>query len=532
MGSELGRSALTDAQGGAAANGQAHDADMASLARGGRLNIFGFVLRLAGQIPFLFIAGRIYGPAQLGRFAYAVLAVEFAAQLAAFGLRRALAQLLANARKPQACIVADGLLVAAIGSAIGTTILILFPRAMYPTTAIHGLDRLLAITVLAISWTDISLAALAYHDDVASTVRARSIVEPWTITIVAFLWSYISLDDVLIVSYVFSRVASLIAALIPLVRRYGLPREWKPDLPLSWGTAVRNVPVTAADAVEWASRRIDLAVLGAFLPAAYVGIYYAAQQVATIPAKLKTSFEPVLGPAIARKIAAGDRKSVAKQIRQVTYWIIAAQLGIALALGIPGRAVMGLVGSGFTGGTGMLGFLLAAEAIAATAVVSEAALIYVVRTKNMVISLIMLSLEAALAAALILVMKEQGLPPSYQATGPAIGLCIALAFASIAKARLLHKELGAPVSGWRWNLLWSAAAGIAVGALVHYFLSGILQLIIGVPAIMLAFGTVLWTKGFGPEDRELFKLRKSEVQDLRDAEAAADIAGSLDDNLI
>lgn len=515
-----------------AANTQAHDADMASLARGGRLNIFGFVLRLAGQIPFLFIAGRIYGPAQLGRFAYAVLAVEFAAQLAAFGLRRALAQLLANGRKPQACIVADALLVAAIGSAIGTAILILFPRAMYPTTVIHGLDRLLAITVLAISWTDISLAALAYHDDVASTVRARSIVEPWTITIVAFLWSYISLDDGLIVSYVFSRVASLLAALVPLARRYGLPREWKPDLPLAWGTAVRNVPVTAADAVEWASRRIDLAVLGAFLPAAYVGIYYAAQQVATIPAKLKTSFEPVLGPAIARKIVAGDRLSVAKQIRQVTYWIIGAQLGIALALAIPGRAVMGLVGSGFTGGTAMLAFLLAAEAIAATAVVSEAALIYVVRTKNMVISLIMLSLEAALAAALILVMQDQGLPASYQATGPAIGLCIALAFASVTKARLLHKELGAPVSGWRWNLLWSAAAGIIVGALVHYFLSGILQLIIGVPAIMLAFGTVLWTKGFGPEDRELFKLRKSEVQDLRDAEAAAEMGAPFEDDRV
>jgi hypothetical protein len=32
---------------------------------------------------------------------------------------------------------------------------------------------------------------------------------------------------------------------------------------------------------------------------------------------------------------------------------------------------------------------------------------------------------------------------------------------------------------------------------------------------------VLWTKGFGPEDRELFRLRKDEVQELRDAEDAA-----------
>jgi O-antigen/teichoic acid export membrane protein len=510
----------------------APDADMATLARGGRLNVFGFVLRLAGQIPFLFIAGRIYGPAQLGRFAYAVLAVEFAAQLAALGLRRGLAQLLANAKKPQACVVADALLVAAIGSAIGTAILILFPRAMYPTTAIHGLDRMLAITVLAISWTDISLAALAYHHDVTSTVRARSIVEPWTITLVAFLWSYISLGDGLIVAYVFSRVAALIAALIPLARCYGLPRHWKPDLPLAWGTAVRSVPVTAADAVEWASRRIDLAVLGAFLPASFVGIYYAAQQVATLPAKLKTSFEPVLGPAIARKIAAGDRGSVAKQVRQVTYWIIAAQLGIALALGIPGRAVMGLVGSKFTGGTAMLTFLLAAEVIAAAAVVSEAALIYVARTRNMIISLVMIALEAGLAVGLILIMRDEGLPPAFQATGPAIGLCIALGFASITKSRLLCRKLGAPVSGWRWDLAWAASAGAIVGAGIRFVLPSTLQLIIGVPAIMAAFGAVLWTKGFGPEDRELFRLRKDEVRELREAEEAAEARDQVGDTIV
>src|SRR5436190_19839058 len=189
-------------------------------------------------------------------------------------------------------------------------------------------------------------------------------------------------------------VAALIAALIPLVRCYGIPRDWKPDLGTAWWTACRNVPLAAADAVEWASRRIDLAVLGAFMPAAYVGIYYVAQQVAPLPAKLKTSFEPVLGPAIARRIAAGDRAAVARQVRQVTYWIIAAQAGIALALAIPGRAVMALVGSGFTGGTAMLAFLLAAEVVAAAAVVSQAALIYVARTQHMIITLVMLAFGA------------------------------------------------------------------------------------------------------------------------------------------
>ncbi|HUP66763.1 MAG TPA: oligosaccharide flippase family protein, partial [Sphingomicrobium sp.] len=473
---------MTDPKGAVA--DQAPDADMATLARGGRLNVFGFVLRLAGMVPFLFIGGRIYGPAALGRFAYAVLTVEFAAQLAALGLRRGLAQLLANAKKPESCIVADAMLVALIGSAVGMAILFAFPKAMYPTTQVHGMDRMLAVTVFAIAWTDIALAALAYNHDVTSTVRARSIVQPWVITIVAFGWSYVSLDDGLIVAYVWSMVAALVAALIPLVRCYGIPKGWKPDLPLAWGTGVRNIPLAAADAVEWASRRIDLAVLGAFMPASFVGIYYVAQQVATLPAKLKTSFEPVLGPAIARRIAARDLPAVARQVRQVTYWIIAAQLGIALALAVPGRSVMGLVGSGFTGGTATLSFLLAAEVIAAAAVVSEAALIYVARTRNMIISLAMLAIEAGLAVALIIGMRDEGLPQAFQATGPAIALCVALAFASITKSRLLKKKLGEPVSGWRWDLAWATTSGAIAGAGVRYLLPEGLQLFVGVPLIL------------------------------------------------
>ena len=86
--------------------------DIAALARGGRTNFLGFLLRLAARLPFLFIAGRLYGPELLGRFAYAVLIVEFAAQIATLGLKRGLAQQLSTTDKPHACVVLDGLLVA------------------------------------------------------------------------------------------------------------------------------------------------------------------------------------------------------------------------------------------------------------------------------------------------------------------------------------------------------------------------------------------------------------------------------------
>ena len=487
---------------------------MAALARGGRINFFGFILRLLARLPFLFIAGRMYGAEALGRFAYAVLIVEFAAQLATLGLKRGLAQQLAATDKPHVCIVWDALLVAALGSAICMGLLMLFPQAMFPNSEITGLEWLLPVTVIALAWSDIMLAALAYRHDVTSTVRARSIIEPWTISIAALAWAWISTRDGLIIAYVLSMVAALGASIWPFLKSYGVPRDWSPDPGALWRMARRNIPLAAADAVEWGSRRVDIAVLGLFFSPAVVGIYYVAQNVASLPAKLKTSFDPILGPVVARNIAAGDKSAVAKQVRQVGFWVIAAQLGVALALGIPGEAVMGLVGPAFVAGTAALAFLLAAEVVAAMAAVSEGALIYVARHRNMLLSFTMLVLEAGLAIGIILLLRDAELPVMWQATGPAIGLALALGFAAVAKSRLLCAILGERVNGWRWPLVWAAAAGTVVGYLAT-LLPEWAELLFGIPAILLAFGAVLWTKGFGPQDRELFRMRKADIEDLR-----------------
>ncbi|MEO5972460.1 MAG: oligosaccharide flippase family protein [Sphingomicrobium sp.] len=490
------------------------------MARGGRINFFGFVLRLAARLPFLFIAGRMYGAEALGRFAYAVLIVEFAAQIATLGLKRGLAQQLAHTDKPHACIVYDALLVAAIGSVVCMALLFVFPQAMFPNSEIHGLEWLLPVAVIALAWSDVMLAALAYRHDIGATVRARSVVEPWTISIAAFALAYFSQRDGLILAYALSMIGALIASIIPFLKSYGVPREWNPDPATLWRMARRNVPVAAADAIEWGSRRIDIAVLGLFFSPAIVGIYYVAQNVASLPSKLKTSFDPILGPVIARNIAAGNKSAVARQVRQVGFWVIAAQLGVALALGIPGEGVMGLVGPAFVAGTAALGVLLAAEVVAAMAAVSEAALIYVARHRNMMLSLMMIALEAGLAVALILVMRRFELPVMWQATGPAIALLLALAFAAVTKSRLLRKLLGGRVSGWRWPLVWAAIAAVLVGELV-ILLPEWAELAFGIPAILVAFGAVLWTRGFKAEDRELFRMRKADIEELSEAEPGA-----------
>ena len=498
------------------------DKDIAALAKGGRTNVFGFLLRLAARIPFLIIATRYYGPEALGRFAIAILAVEFVAQLATLGLRRGLAELLSKEEKPPAHTLADAMLVGLLASTVGAAFLILFPQIMFPNSEINGFDRFLPIVIFAIVATDIALAALAYRFDIASTVRARAVVEPWTISIMAglFAWPlmpFYSLRDGLIISYIVSMLAAMVFAFWPLLKSYGLPWGWRPHPATLVVLARRNMPLAAADAVEWGSRRLDLFILGLFASPAIAGIYFTAQQIASLPQKLKTSFDPILGPVITANLKQKNYAAIAKQVGQVGFWIIAAQAGIALALGIPGEAVMGLFGPEFVGGTGALAFLLAAEVAAATAVVSESALVYMARHRNLLISFGMLTLQATLSVILIhtvdyLPVKE-GMKGLFQAAAVACALMLALGISSIVKSKFLGKLLDTPISIWRWPLLWAiiaaSMAGIIIVALPPAYEWA--ELIVGIPVILGVYGWVIWMRGFGEEDRVLFRKGKKEA---------------------
>lgn len=481
--------------------------DMAALAKGGRTNFFGFILRLVARLPFLFLAGRLYGADAVGRFASALIVVELLALVCSMGEKRGLAQRLAESEEHQANLVLDGFVVALMLSGIVATILYLFPQPMFPNGMNSELDILLVVAIPGYALTEIALAAQAYKFDIATTVRARAVVEPWTISIMAGLFYFWMPDAGLALAYIVSIYAGLVTALWPFLRTYGLPRGWRPHPVSMWRMLTRALPLAATDAVEWGTRRLDIFILGFFASPAAVGIYYMAQQVASLPQKLKTSFEPVLGPVITKNLKVKNYAAIAKQVCQVGFWIIAAQAGIALALGIPGEAVMGLIGPEFVGGTGALAFLLAAEVVAATAVVSEAALVYVARVRNMWISLGTIALQAGLTVGALLMIERYAWGDGFMAAGAAISLMLALGAASLVKALLLASILGHTVNNWRWALVWAAAPAVLVGWLITQLPPALewVELVVGIPLILCTYGYVIWRRGFGPEDRMLFR---------------------------
>ena len=168
--------------------------------------------------------------------------------------------------------------------------------------------------------------------------------------------------------------------------------------------------------------------------------------------------------------------------------------------------VRGLVGPNFVTGIIILAVLLPVEVVAATAAVSEAGLVYVARHRNLMISLLMIGVQAGLSFVLILAARAEHLPELVAAAAPAVALLLALGLSSVMKARLLSRLLDAPVSGWRWALLPAVLVAGIIGNIVTRVPEWG-ELAFGIPAILVSYGLVIWYRGFGPDDRMLFRMK-------------------------
>ena len=314
--------------------------------------------------------------------------------------------------------------------------------------------------------------------------------------------------DALIIAYAGSMLAAFAASIVPAIRTFGMPTGWSPHPARLFGMMKANWPLAGADAVDWAMRRIDIIILGQFAAPAVLGVYYVAQQFASLPQKLKVTFDPILAPVIAHGVKAKDYDNVAQQLRQVGFWIISAQLGIALVLGFTGEASLELVGDGFGAGTGILFLLLFAEVAYVTAAVSEGALVYMARHRNLMTSLIALTVQIALTLAFVQLFDvlfpfvDEDRP--VQGIGAALALALAAGLASILKVGLLKHLVPGRVSGWRWIFLPAAAVTAAAGFAIMRFLPAFWQLAAGLPVLIAIYAGIVWTFGFRGSDRLLF----------------------------
>lgn len=466
------------------------------LARGGLQNFGGFLLRLGARFPFLLLAARLYGAEELGRFAYATMTAEFVAAMCVIGLKRGLSNELAREEAPWPHVIADGLLLSLLLGILAVGILSLFPILLFPDMAGGDYPNWFAPVIFAIILSDITLAALAFRHDIASAVKARSVIEPWVLALAAIALAFSPLGGSgLLVAYVLSMVAAAVASILPAARMFGMPKGWVPSFRRMRDMAGRNLPLAGADIAEWTTRRLDIFILGRFASAEVVGIYYVAQQIATLAGKIRSSFDPILVPMLSVALRNGDVREAAQHVRQVGFWVIALQLPVVLALAVPGEGVLGLFGPVFTAGVISLALLMVAELAAANASVPELALIFTKPKANLLISGFGLLAQAGFSLLFI---------PKFGGEGAAAAFLLSMVLSATLKQALLKRVLGQKITFWRIRLLIVGGVTLAAGLLAR-MLPELPQLLLTVPGTLLLFAVLVWRFVFTNRDKILFR---------------------------
>lgn len=407
--------------------------DVRDIVRGALASLFGFSGRLVARTMLMIIAARAYGIEALGLLGLISAITEVAAGIGILGLKRGLLDLLShdaeNGRSPEARILEAfgvGLSVSfAIAACVAGALIVYWPEY-------SNLAPIILITAPMIVFADIALTAVKYKRVIGWDVAVRGGAEPWGFLALALL--FLQLENGLLWAYTGSYMIAATFAAIGLWRIFG-PAAFlraKPTLAGMRAIPKRSVPVGISDLGYLAMRRLDLIVFSAFATTEAVGLYYAVQQIATIPQRVYSLFEPMMSPVIARLHNRMNASRIKATLIAVCRWVLIIQLAITVPMIIYGDHVLGIFGAAYTIGAGVLAIVLIAELIDGCFMAVETPLVFA-RPKIP---------PALMAAALIVEIGAIALlSPTLGVYGAATGFLLAILCLCAGRLIMIKKHL-------------------------------------------------------------------------------------------
>lgn len=420
-------------------------ADARDMARGALASLAGFGGRLTARTLLMLVAGRWYGIDALGELGKVAASTEIAAAFGVLGLKRSLLDMLSadaeNSVGPERRI-AEALLASVFaGSVISGVLYLLWPAILHEH---RGLRPYLYLAPPLTIFADVSLTAIKYKRIIRWDVGARAIAEPWGFLILAaVLFLTGATRDGLIISYVGSLFCASFISAAGLLKTYGLGSLIRsgPRASGAISTLRRSAPAGVTDVGVMALRRIDLIILGFFVGPAEVGLYYMAQQLATVPQKVNGLFEPMLSPVMARLHNQLKPERIRSNLRAVCRWVFIIQAGVSIPMMAFGGALMGIFGNAFTFGGTILSIIIIAELVDGSFASAETPLLFArPRTppKLIVATLILEGVAIAIGAYFL------------GALGAALGFLSAMLFLATGRLTLVRRILGITVVDRRY----------------------------------------------------------------------------------
>jgi O-antigen/teichoic acid export membrane protein len=473
-------------------SGSAADAGRMIL-KGAQATAAGFGGRLAARLLFLFVAGRLFGPAPFGAYVLAVAAVELAVSVGSLGMKKVVFQLLdadggTGGARPLPHILLDAALLVTLASLfLAAGIMVsasLLPRSWLPGGA-GGALFVLAPMIAGQSLLDLFLAATRWKHAIRWEVLARSIVEPYALLVGAAAAWALGFEGLLI-GYWCGTLAGLAYALYGARRTFGGFRigSWRPDRRLLGATLQASSVNTATDLLNALYTRVDLWLVGLLLGVHAAGIYGMAKQIAVPIRQVRQSFDGLLIPLVARTLAARGSSGSGEALASATRLILVIQLPLLVALYAAGGTLLSWLGKDFGAAYWPVLALAAAETVQAAFSIGD--LVFVYLKPKLGLWLTLASIAIGIAAAFLLI-------PRWGVAGAALSVLAAYSARAVWRSLVLRGRFHFDVPhSHHAGPFVAAAAGILAASAAHRLAGGLAGEMLALAAGLAVYGAVLF----------------------------------------
>lgn len=486
--------------------------DTRDIAKGAAVNFMG-VLARSSNILFLVVLGRLYGVEITGLYLLTRATVDVLSKLGILGLDRGLLTLAARYHaegkdEDVYRVIGQALFIGAIASTVVFVLLQVFAGTLAqrffnnPDLAlplrIAGVAVFLWFTSAILLFATRALRIMHYE------VMTKSLVEPLSLLALSVVFYFLGWGIVgLCVALLIALTLGVLAAAHLFSRVYSLRRlaHHVFDAHNRGAVFAFSAPIGLYDLLNLLLQRLDLFLVGRFLPAATAGIYGVAQEVASPLKAPRQAFDPIFIPVVSAAHQLGSQDRMRAQYQNVTRWILVINAGLLGFMVLASEPVMHLFGKTFTAGATVTYLLAGAIVINGVAGVSELFILIDRPLINLANTLGTLLVSAGLNLYLI---------PRYGIEGAAAAMVISFFLmntARVVEVKLLYGLQ--PFTRYHLKALVAGAAALALMWLVRDALPAHpgWKLAAGLAYLPL-YGALLWTLGPADEERRaLHRIR-------------------------
>lgn len=446
--------------------------DASTIARGAAVNFIGTVARLIKSVSFIVLT-RLFGAEIFGLYMLGWTTVDLVSKVGQFSLDKGLVNFIPRLREDGETEAIHRTIAQALG--VGLLLSAGIGAVLYAGAAqladglldkprLTGMLRLLAVGLPLIALTQIILGVTRAHKVMKYDAMVRGAVEPLVLFGAACVLFYAGwrtygiaaahlaalASGLLYAIYVFTRFYSWRACLVHL-------RALRAVSPLTRF----SLPVMGYELVYMCMIRLDVLMVGYFLPAAQVGIYVIAVEIALVTKKVRQWFDPVFSPIVAELNHRNDLQRLELNLRLVTRWVLTIGLAFLCVVSLVGNELLGLFGPEFVAGFMAMVVLAMSQVVYAAMGSGDTVLIMSGRP--------WLNLVNTVAVVVVNFVLNLWLIPALGILGAALGTLAAFGLLTLVRlTEVYHLFRILPLS---WRILKPCAA--AVPAFTCAYLAGV-----------------------------------------------------------